>query len=124
MSAVLGKRKRIQSLAVRAYQRRHTKRNENEKLMNDYITFGQPNEGATKRTRKHRSLPPLDTRDWMTPNETALALGCSVATVHRMRRGMILGIEPLPCSRYGRKFVFRKASVGRWQDHNEKNGRA
>jgi len=60
----------------------------------------------------------------MTPCETAIALGCSVATVHRMRRGLILGIEPLPCSQYGRKVVFRKASVARWQERNEKSGQA
>ena len=60
----------------------------------------------------------------MTPYETALALGCSVATVHRMRRGLIPGIEPLPCIQYGRKFVFRKASVARWQERNEQGGLA
>ena len=69
-------------------------------------------------------LPPQEARDWMTPNETALALGCSVATVHRLRRGLIPGVEPLPCSQYGRKFVFRKASIARWQDNNEKGGLA
>jgi Helix-turn-helix domain len=60
----------------------------------------------------------------MTPAETALALGCSVATVHRMRRGLIPGIELLPYSQYGRKFVFRKASIARWQERNEKGGLA
>jgi len=60
----------------------------------------------------------------MTPIETALALGCSIATVHRLRRGMIPGVEPLPCSQYGRKFVFRNASIARWQDDNEKSGLA
>jgi hypothetical protein len=58
----------------------------------------------------------------MTPNETALALGCSVATVHRLRRGLIAGAASLPCSRYGRKTVFRKASLAQWQDHNEQRG--
>jgi hypothetical protein len=58
----------------------------------------------------------------MTANETALVLGCSVATVHRLRRGLISGLEPIPCSQYGRKFVFRKASIARWQERNEKNG--
>jgi hypothetical protein len=79
-------------------------------------------EGTGRPPRKHlrnrRPLPPQETRDWLTPNETALALGCSVATVHRMRRGLIPGIEPLPCSQYGRKFVFRKASLARWQERN------
>ena len=56
----------------------------------------------------------------MTPRETALTLGCSVATVHRLRRGLIPGIEPLPFSQYGRKIVFRKVSVGQWRERNEK----
>ena len=89
------------------------------------ITLDQVNGVATtkrKRTRNCRPLPPQEARDWMTPNETALALGCSVATVHRLRRGVIPGVEPLPCSRYGRKFVFRKPSVAWWQDHNEQRG--
>jgi hypothetical protein len=50
--------------------------------------------------RNRRPLPPLEARDWMTPSETALVLGCSVATVHRLRRGVIPGIEPLPFSQY------------------------
>jgi hypothetical protein len=79
---------------------------------------------ARPRTRSRRPLPPSEARAWMTPCETAIALGCSVATVHRMRRGLILGIEPLPCSQYGRKVVFRKASVARWQERNEKSGQA
>ena len=77
-----------------------------------------------KRTRQRRPLPPQDARDWLTPPETAQALGCSVATVHRLRRGLIPGIEPLPCSQYGRKCVFRKASIARWQDQTENRGRA
>jgi Helix-turn-helix domain len=89
---------------------------------NPYITLDQPTEAATtrgKRARKRRPLPPQETRDWMTANETALALGCSVATLHRLRRGVISGVEPLPCSQYGRKFVFRKPSIARWRDNNE-----
>jgi hypothetical protein len=95
--------------------------------MNPYITLDLPKEEARtipKRTRKRRPLAPPEARDWMTPNETALALGCSVATVHRLRRGVIRGVEPLPCSRYGRKTIFRKASVARWQDQNEQKGQA
>ena len=75
-----------------------------------------------KKTRNRRLLPPQEARDWMTANETALALGCSVATVHRLRRGLIPGIELLPCSQYGRKCIFRKTSIARWQDHHEKKG--
>lgn len=90
-----------------------------EILMNRYIALDQSHEVTStdrKRTRKRRSLPPQETRDWMTANETALMLGCSVATVHRLRRGMIPGVEPLPCSQYGRKFVFRRTSIARWQE--------
>ena len=75
-----------------------------------------------KKPRQRRPLPPQEARDWVTPNEAAFALGCSVATVHRLRRGLIPGIEPLPCSQYGRKCIFRKTSMARWQDHNEKKG--
>src|SRR6266700_2659549 len=70
--------------------------------------------------RSRKPLPPYEMRDWMTPNETGLLLGCSVATVHRLRRGLIAGVDPLPCIQYGRKFVFRKPSVAEWQDRNEK----
>ena len=90
--------------------------------MNQTITLDRQNgveRTIRKKTRSRRPLPPPEARDWMTANETALALGCSVATVHRLRRGVIPEVEPLPCSHYGRKFVFRKPSVARWQDNNE-----
>jgi hypothetical protein len=93
--------------------------------MNQPITLDLPNEverTIRKKTRNRRPLPPPEARDWMTANETALTLGCSVATLHRLRRGVIPGVEPLPCSRFGRKSIFRKASVIRWQDNNEKRG--
>ena len=77
---------------------------------------------SRNKTRNRRPLPPQDAREWMTPNETALELGCSIATVHRLRRGLIPGIEPLPSSCYGRKVTFRKMSVARWQDRNEQRG--
>ena len=86
------------------------------------VALDQPNAVARttqRKTRNRRPLPPLEARDWMTPTETALTLGCSVATVHRLRRGVIPGVEPLPCSQYGRKFIFRKTSIARWQDDNE-----
>ena len=95
--------------------------------MNPEIT-GQPAKGvvpaAQGKTRNRRPLPPQDERDWMTPSETGLKLGCSVATVHRLRRGLIAGVEPLPFSQYGRKILFRKLSVARWQERNEKAGLA
>ena len=77
-----------------------------------------------KKTRQRRPLPPQDARDWLTSNETALEIGCSVATVHRLRRGLISGIEPLPCCEYGRKIVFRTTSIARWRERNEKGGLA
>lgn len=87
-----------------------------------------PSHGAAttrhKMTRNRRPLPPLEARDWLTPNETALVLGCSVATVHRLRRGLIPGIEALPFCQYGRKVVLRKASIARWRERNEKSGLA
>jgi len=79
---------------------------------------------SRQRARIHRPLPPLQDREWMSPSETAVAPGCSVATVHRLRRGLIPGLEPLPCNCYGRKITFRKASIARWQDENEKRGAA
>src|ERR1700721_2025330 len=82
--------------------------------MNQTITLNLSN--GAKRTIRRK------TRERRTPTETALAPGCSVAMVHRLRRGVIPGVEPLPCSRYGRKFVFRNASIARWQDDNEKRG--
>ena len=91
--------------------------------MEPCITLDQPDGGTRetrKRARNRRALPPPESRDWLSPPETALALGCSVATVHRLRRGLIAGTRPLPCSQYGRKIVFRKASLAGWQDQNEK----
>ena len=88
----------------------------------DSFPLDQPNgveRTIRKKTRNRLPLPSQEAWDWMTANETALALGCSVATVHRLRRGVISGVEPLPCSQYGRKYVFRKASIARWQDNNE-----
>jgi hypothetical protein len=97
-----------------ASRRLRKKQNENGKNMNLDITFDQPNEVARatrKMPRNRRPLPPQDTRGWMTPNETALALGCIVATFHRRRRGMIPEVKPLPCIQYGWRFVFRKALI-------------
>jgi hypothetical protein len=55
-------------------------------------------------------------------NRDGAAPGCGVATVHRLRRGLIPGIAPLPSSQHGRKFIFRKLSMAKWQDNNEKKG--
>ena len=93
--------------------------------MQPIIGFNQPDEIARtvgKKTRNHRPRPPQEAREWMTAGETALVLGCSVATVHRLRRGMVPGVDPLPFLQYGRKIVFRKASITPWQEKNEKKG--
>ena len=75
--------------------------------------------------RSRRVLPDIGQRDWMTAEETALAIGCSVATIHRLRRGLIPGLTRLPAVRVGsRKFIFRKESVARWQDAAEKDALA
>jgi len=79
---------------------------------------------AKRKPRARRPLPPQELRDWLTPTETALALGCSVATIHRLRRGLISGIEPLPFTQYGRKIIFRKASIAAWRERIEKRGLA
>jgi hypothetical protein len=77
----------------------------------------------TPAKRGRRPLLAVETRDWMTARETASSIGASVATVHRLRRGLVPGIPPLPAVPVGtRKFVFRKASVQRWQDENENRG--
>ena len=70
--------------------------------------------------RNRRPLPPIHSRDWMSAAETALEIGCSIANVHRLRRGLIHDLPVLPSVSVGtRKFVFRKASVRRWQEQNE-----
>jgi Helix-turn-helix domain len=75
---------------------------------------------APKKTRRRRPLPPQNAREWLTAGEAALTLGCSVATLHRLRRGLIAGVEPLPYSQYGRKVIFRKTSLAQWQDQAER----
>jgi hypothetical protein len=75
----------------------------------------------TRPKRYRRPLPVVEARDWMTAEETALALGCSIATIHRLRRGLIAGVAILPAVAIGtRKFIFRKATVAQWQDQSEK----
>jgi hypothetical protein len=90
--------------------------------MNRDAKCDQPT-GRRAPTRNRRPLPPQESRDWMIANETALLLGCSVAMVHRLRRGLIPGIAPLPCIQYGRKVIFSKASTARWRNDNENRGR-
>ena len=111
-------------VAVSAIWLKEANENGTEKHMESHISLVQTNAKTRPRTRTRRQLPPTQARDWMTPDETALALGCSVATVHRMRRGLIPGIESLPFCQYGRKVVFRKVSIARWQERTEKGGLA
>ena len=95
--------------------------------MESHIGIHQPSRadsGARRKPRARRPLPPQELRDWLTPTETALALGCSVATIHRLRRGLIPAIEPLPFTQYGRKIIFRKAPIAAWRERIEKGGLA
>jgi len=48
---------------------------------------------------------------------------CRTSAVHRLRRGLIPGLEPLPFCKYGRKVLFLKLSIVRWRERNEKSGR-
>jgi hypothetical protein len=76
--------------------------------------------GRANLKRNRVPLPPIENRDWMTAWETGRSLGCSVATVHRLRRGLITNVPPLPAVPVGtRKFIFRKATVRRWQEDRE-----
>lgn len=80
---------------------------------------------ANRKTAGKETAAPIDIRDWMTAEETAAAIGCSVATVHRLRRGIIPGVPMLPAVPVGsRKFIFRKASIRQWQDQAEKSAQA
>lgn len=81
--------------------------------------------GQERQKRNRRPLPPIDVRDWLTAQETALTVGCSVATIHRLRRGIVPGVAVLPSVPVGtRKFIFRKESVRRWQEQVEKGTQA
>ena len=72
----------------------------------------------TNRCRK--PLPPPEQRPWLLPVEAAIQIGCSPATLHRLRRGEIDGVPPLPVVQVGkRKWVVLKDSLERWQHENE-----
>jgi hypothetical protein len=52
--------------------------------------------------------------------EAAVLIGCSHATIHRLRRGEIKGIPRLPAVQVGkRKWVVLKTSLEQWQRENE-----
>jgi hypothetical protein len=72
----------------------------------------------TNRSRK--PLPPPEQRTWLLLVEAALHIGCSPATIHRLRRGEIDGVPRLPAVQVGkRKWIVLKDSLERWQHENE-----
>jgi hypothetical protein len=74
---------------------------------------------AVRRVR--RPLPPPEQRCWLLLVEAAVQIGCSPATIHRLRRGEIAGVPPLPAVQVGkRKWVVLKESLERWQRENER----
>lgn len=71
--------------------------------------------------RTRRPLPPSDQRTWLLLVEAAVQIGCSPATVHRLRRGEIQGVAPLPVVQAAkRKWVVLKDSLKQWQRENER----
>ena len=73
---------------------------------------------STKRRRK--SLLPPEQRPWLLLAEAAVQIGCSSATIHRLRRGEIDGVPRLPAVQVGkRKWIVLKDSLERWQHENE-----
>ena len=77
-------------------------------------------QGSKTRRQKNR-LPPVEERPWLLTEEVAIQVGCSKSMVHRLRRGEIPGVPPLPAVRVGkRKWVVLKESLARWQTQNER----
>lgn len=82
-------------------------------------TFRKSETLRSKRCRA--SIPPAEERSWLSLAETAAVIGCSKATVHRLRRGEIEGVSRLPAVQLGkRKWVVLKASLTEWQRENER----
>lgn len=72
-------------------------------------------------SRIRKLLPPLNQRSWLLLVEAANQIGCSRATIYRLRRGEIEGVPRLPAVQVGkRKWVVLKASLEQWQRENEK----
>jgi hypothetical protein len=70
---------------------------------------------TVKQRRLRKVLPPPERRDWLLLVEAAVQLGCSGATVHRLRRGEIDGVPRLPAVQVGkRKWIVLKSSLERW----------
>jgi hypothetical protein len=81
-------------------------------------SFSQPGEFRVKRCR---ASVPAEQRSWLSLAEAAAVIGCSKATLHRLRRGEIDGVPRLPTVQVGkRKWVVLKASVAEWQHENER----
>ena len=76
-------------------------------------------------TRNRKRLTPLEDRSWLLLEETAVHLGCSRATVDRLRKGQIEGVPRLPAVQVGkRKWIVLKDSLRRWQEENEQTSDA
>jgi hypothetical protein len=76
-------------------------------------------------TRKRKRLTPAEHRSWLLLEETAVHLGCSRATVDRLRKGQIEGVPRLPAVQVGkRKWIVLKDSLRRWQEENEQTSDA
>jgi hypothetical protein len=74
-----------------------------------------------RRSPERKSLPPADQRSWLLLVEAAVFIGCSHATIHRLRRGEIEGVPRLPAVQVGkRKWVVLKTSLEQWQRENER----
>ena len=70
--------------------------------------------------RNRKPLPPAKERSWLLLAETAVQIGCSPATIHRLRRGEIDGVPRLPAVQVGkRKWIVLKESLERWKHANE-----
>lgn len=73
-----------------------------------------------KPTRLRKSIPPRSDRSWLLMHEVAVEIGCSKATVHRLRRGEIDGVPQLPSVQVARrKWVVLKSSLDQWRQENE-----
>jgi len=72
-----------------------------------------------KNARSRKPIPPPEQRTLLL-GEAAVQIGCSPATIHRLRRGEIAGVPRLPTVQVGkRKWVVLKDSLERWQHENE-----
>jgi hypothetical protein len=70
--------------------------------------------------RPRKPLPPPEQRPWLLLVEAAIQIGCSPATIRRLRRGEIDGVPRLPAVQVGkRKWVVLKESLERWKRENE-----